>query len=118
MFWRMDGARGREGRSSESGLDASAGGRAARCGASGKDLDNDHAAPAARARRAPPVLPIADVGSDRLGFDNPALEGFDQWIVSGAEHLDTRVAQHRENAVEAFPRLSVEPGPSRGFHND
>src|ERR1700746_4061394 len=52
MFWRMDGARGREGRSSESGLDASAGGRAARCGAAGKDLDNDHAAPAARARRA------------------------------------------------------------------
>jgi len=48
----MDGARGREGRSSESGLDASAGGRAARCGAAGKDLDNDHAAPAARARRA------------------------------------------------------------------
>src|SRR5580704_60480 len=50
MFWRMDGARGREGSSSESGLDASAGGRAAGCGAAGKDLDNDHAAATARAR--------------------------------------------------------------------
>src|SRR5262245_45579026 len=51
MFWRMDAARGGEGRSSESGLDPSAGGRAARCGAAGKDLDNDHAAAAARAWR-------------------------------------------------------------------
>ena len=51
MFWRMDGARGGEGRSSESGLDPSAGGRAARCGGAGKDLDNDHAAAAARAWR-------------------------------------------------------------------
>src|SRR5215472_1819573 len=52
MFWRMDAARGGEGRSSESGLDPSAGGRATRCGAAGKDLDNDHAAAAAWARRA------------------------------------------------------------------
>ena len=51
MFWRMDAARGGEGRSSGSGLDASAGGRAARCGGAGKDLDNDHAAAAARAWR-------------------------------------------------------------------
>src|SRR5499427_5201165 len=51
MFWRMDAARGGEGRSSESDLDPSAGGRAARCGAAGKDLDNDHAAAAARAWR-------------------------------------------------------------------
>src|SRR5215831_1517950 len=51
MFWRMDAARGREGRSSESGLGPRAGGRAARCGAAGKDLDNDHAAAAARAWR-------------------------------------------------------------------
>ena len=50
MFWRMDGARGREGSSSESGLDASAGGRASGCVAAGKDLENDHAAAAARAR--------------------------------------------------------------------
>src|SRR5215469_8225861 len=35
----------------KSGVDASAGGRAARCGAAGKDLDNDHAAAAARARQ-------------------------------------------------------------------
>src|SRR5215467_10940706 len=51
MFWRMDAARGGEGRSSASGLDPSAGGRTARCGAAGKDLDNDHAAAAARAWR-------------------------------------------------------------------
>src|SRR5215472_16905290 len=51
MLWRMDAARGGEGRSSESDLDPSAGGRAARCGAAGKDLDNDHAAAAARAWR-------------------------------------------------------------------
>src|SRR5262245_51749794 len=51
MFWRMDAARAREGRSSESGLGPSAGGRAARCGAAGKDLDNDYAAAAARAWR-------------------------------------------------------------------
>src|SRR5215813_6324461 len=51
MFWRMDAARGGEVGSSESGLDPSAGGRAARCGAAGKDLDNDHAAAAARAWR-------------------------------------------------------------------
>src|SRR5215831_17295334 len=51
MFWRMDAAREGEGRSSESGLDPSAGGRAARCGGAGKDLDNDHAAAAARAWR-------------------------------------------------------------------
>src|SRR5215472_6493753 len=51
MFWRMDAGRGGEGRSSESGLDPSAGGRAARCGAAGKDLDNYHAAAAARAWR-------------------------------------------------------------------
>src|SRR6516164_4384034 len=51
MFWRMDAARGGERRSSESGLDPSAGGRAARCGGAGKDLDNDHAAAAARAWR-------------------------------------------------------------------
>src|SRR5262244_3879707 len=51
MFWRMDAAGGGEGRSSESDLDPSAGGRAARCGAAGKDLDNDHAAAAARAWR-------------------------------------------------------------------
>src|SRR5215467_6145704 len=51
MFWRMDAARGGEGRSSESDLDPSAGGRAARRGAAGKDLDNDHAAAAARAWR-------------------------------------------------------------------
>src|SRR5215470_7588 len=36
MFWRMDAARGGEGRSSESGLDPSAGGRAARCGGAGE----------------------------------------------------------------------------------
>jgi Flp pilus assembly protein TadD len=36
------------------------------------------------------------------------LEGFDQWIVSSREHLDTCVAQGRENAVEALPRLGVE----------
>src|SRR5712671_2572642 len=35
-----------------SGLDPSAGGRAARCAAAAKDLDNDHAAAAAGARRA------------------------------------------------------------------
>src|SRR5215469_6165228 len=52
MFWRMDAARGGERRSSQSGLDPSAGGRAARCAAAGKDLDNDHATAAARARRA------------------------------------------------------------------
>ena len=52
MFWRMDAAKGGEERSSVSGLDPSAGGRAARCGGAGKDLDNDHAAAAARARRA------------------------------------------------------------------
>ena len=51
MFRRMDAARGGEGRSSGSGLDPSAGGRAARCGTAGKDLDNDHAAAAARAWR-------------------------------------------------------------------
>src|SRR5215813_2152071 len=51
MFWRMDAAGGGEERSSESGLDPSAGGRAARCGGAGKDLDNDHAATAARAWR-------------------------------------------------------------------
>src|SRR5262244_2809192 len=51
MFWRMDAARGGEGRSSASGLDPSAGGRTARCGGAGKDLDNDHAAAAARAWR-------------------------------------------------------------------
>jgi hypothetical protein len=45
-------------------------------------------------------------------------QGFDQWIVSSREHLDTCVAQGRENAVEALPRLGVELGPSRGFHND
>src|SRR5215469_4920439 len=67
---------------------------------------------------APPVLPIADVRSDRLGLCDAVLEGFDQWIVSEAEHLDTNVAQLLENAIEALPRLGVEPGPSRGFHND
>src|SRR5215472_7727392 len=51
MFWRMDSARGGAGRSSESGLDPSAGGRAARRGATAKDLDNNHAAAAARAWR-------------------------------------------------------------------
>ena len=35
-----------------SGVDPGARGRAARCAAAGKDLDNDHAAAAARARRA------------------------------------------------------------------
>jgi hypothetical protein len=34
-----------------SGLDPSVGGRAARCAAAGKDLDNEHAAAAARAWR-------------------------------------------------------------------
>src|SRR5215469_17514533 len=51
MFWRMDAARGGEGRSSESGLDPVAGGRAARLAAARKDLNNDHAAAAARAWR-------------------------------------------------------------------
>src|ERR1700758_3226496 len=51
MFWRTDAARGGERRSSEPGLDPSAGGRAARCGGAGKDLDNDPAAAAARAWR-------------------------------------------------------------------
>jgi hypothetical protein len=43
MCRRVDAERSREGRSPGSGLDAIAGGRAARCGAAGKDLDNDHA---------------------------------------------------------------------------
>src|SRR5215468_1797961 len=63
MFWRMDAARGGEGRSSESGLDPSAGGRAARCGGAGKDLDNDHAAAAARAWR---TMIGGGVGIDRV----------------------------------------------------
>src|SRR6516164_2877813 len=67
---------------------------------------------------APPVLPIADVCSDRLGLCDAVFEGFDQWIVSSTEHLDTCVGQGCENAVEALLCLGVELGPSRGFHDD
>jgi hypothetical protein len=61
---RTDAGRRREGRSSDHVLIPGAGGRAARCAAAGKDLDNNHAAAAARAWRATET-PDELVGAER-----------------------------------------------------